>query len=91
MLLFVLLDNYAKGIAFLTLAATPGVTDLSCPIARFCLMDFALRRWRLPGLLRSTLPEAVILKRLTMDFFVFCISRFVRKLKPDIEYEKFFL
>jgi len=70
----ILLSDYAKGIDFLTLAAIPLATGLSCPEARFCFVVLDESRWRLPGLLRSTLPDAVILKRLAIDFLVFCIS-----------------
>ena len=71
--------DYANGTAFLTIAATPAEACLSCPIVRLCFTLFALSRWRLPGLRRSTLPDAVILKRFAIDFLVFCIFFWIKK------------
>ena len=71
--------DYANGTAFLTIAATPAEACLSCPIVRLYFTLFALSRWRLPGLRRSTLPDAVILKRFAIDFLVFCIFFWIKK------------
>tara|TARA_B100001248_G_scaffold201492_1_gene155728 strand:+ start:12449 stop:12673 length:225 start_codon:yes stop_codon:yes gene_type:complete len=66
----------------LHLAENPGDTALSAREARFCFTVLALKQCRRPGVRRKTLPLPVILKRLAIDFFVFCMRIYKKATLP---------
>jgi hypothetical protein len=68
-----------NGMARFKESARDSETSLAWPNRRFRFRLFAERRWRIPGLRRSNLPVPVILKRLAIDFFVFCMAGFGEK------------
>ena len=65
---------YANGIEANIFFSKPESTRLSLLARRRCLRDLELRRWRVLGDLRITLPVPVILKRLEIDLRVFCMA-----------------
>ncbi len=54
---------------------------MSLVARRFCLVDLADSRWRKPGVRRMSLPVPDNLKRLAMDFLVFCMGGVVKTIE----------
>ena len=54
---------------------------MSLVARRFCFVDLADSRWRKPGVRRMSLPVPDNLKRLAMDFLVFCMGGVVKTIE----------